>query len=410
MAIKVLILNSQIQKRIEIPNNFKLFKNTIASKPTLHDFHAIILDTNTVLSNEYWGVASSYLLDATSFTGDQLKGYGNEIKEQIETGGTTFLFCGKEQYYDNVLVNYSYNSNAKINLSNYFISPIDLGVTNGLGDTFYPNQELAKSYVPLVRKIPKEKITYECYFSKLPKGTKILGTNRAGFPIFAEISIGNGRLVVLPRFEDIDEAISILIADILPKMYQESDPLFMPAWLASFSSDFEKQTKTMVNEIDKAKRLLYTKDKILKKAVSLAFEKLGFSTAELPEGTNPDLEILDGKRKAIVEVKGHENRQSDRPDMLQLLGYSTEDENAEKGIFVSNSEFCKPPHERKRDAFTQGAITLGKNNQFSLLNSVDLFEITMLILQGKVRDEDKKKLQVKIMDGVGVVNLMEPLS
>jgi hypothetical protein len=92
--------------------------------------------------------------------------------------------------------------------------------------------------------------------------------------------------------------------------------------------------------------------------------------------------------------------------MLQLLGYSTEDGKAEKGISISNSEFCKLPNERNKEAFTQGAVKLGLNNEFSLLSTVELYEVIMLILQNKLGAEEAKKVRDKIMSGAGIVHVL----
>jgi hypothetical protein len=399
LVIKVLMLNFSLGKTIDAPSNVKIYESKIKEQPTLHDFHVIVMDTNTVFNSKFWDVTPYNEIKAHFFSSQELHNYGRKVKEQIETGGITFLFCGKECNTDV----YDWES-AKTSESNYFSSPISLGIVNDKGDTFYPSREELKYYSPLIKKTSKDQISYQCYFTRLPKEAKVLGTTRAGFPIFAEVPIGNGKLVVLPRFEDIVQTTALLINEVLPQIVHEDEPIFMPAWLSAFSSDFEKESRNKVDEIEKVKRLLYTKDKLLKKAVAFTFEKLGFSVIQLPDGTNPDLVISFNGKKAICEVKGHENRQSDRPDMLQLLGYSTEDGTAEKGIFVSNSEFCKPPQERKKDAFTQGAIKLGVNNEFSLLNSVELFDVTMLILQGRINDAERKELRDNIMNGVGLVH------
>jgi hypothetical protein len=280
-----------------------------------------------------------------------------------------------------------------------------LGIVNEHGDTFYVKNEELKYFSPLIKQIPKDEITWDCYFSKLPENSKIIAVNRAGYPVFAEVPIGNGKLVILPRFKDVKHAINILINEIFPQMVHEDDPMTIPKWLSSFTSDYERSTRSILSQIEKAKRLLYTKDKLLKKAVASAFEIIGFNVVELPDGTNADLEIFDDKQKAVVEVKGHENRQSDRNDALQLLGYSTPEGNAVKGIFVSNSEFCKPPEERRKEAFKQGAIELATDTKLSLVSTTDLYEIVMIILQKKTTDSGIKEIREKIMNGRGIVTI-----
>lgn len=150
--------------------------------------------------------------------------------------------------------------------------------------------------------------------------------------------------------------------------------------------------------------MLYTKDKALKKAVGFAFETLGFSVKLLPDGTNPDIEISNEER-AICEVKGHENKQSDRKDMLQLVGYSTEEGKAVKSIFVSNHEFSKKPAERNTSAFTEAAIDLAKKTCISLISTVDLYEIVMKVLQKTINEQQLKEIRKQIMNGEGITSL-----
>lgn len=151
--------------------------------------------------------------------------------------------------------------------------------------------------------------------------------------------------------------------------------------------------------------MIYAKDKSLKKAVAFGFEKLGFKVEILPDGTLPDLRIWDGEVKAVVEVKGHESRQSGRQDVLQLLGYISEENNAEKGIFVSNHEFKTEPDKRKEKAFTDGAIQLADCNNLSLVSTVDLYGSLQKVLENKLTAENVEKVRKKIMSSRGLIFL-----
>ena len=262
--------------------------------------------------------------------------------------------------------------------------------------------ENLKYYNQLFKEIPKEQIKWKCYFTGYPENSTIVSTNRAGYAVFMEIPIGNGKVVMLPRFENMVQATTILLNNVLPQMVHEEESILAPAWLENFSSPFEQQVLKSLGQIEKGKRLLYTYDKTLKKAVAFAFEQLGFSVKILPDGTNADIIISDGTRKAVCEVKGHKNRQSARDDLVQLLGYVSDEEN-NKGIFVSNHEFFKEPDKRSLEAFTLGAIDLGKKNDFSLLSTVDLYRVTEMILRKELKQEDAEKIRHKIMTGSGIV-------
>lgn len=399
--IKVLMLNFYQKERIDSSKSISVMWENIKNKPTLHDFHVVFFDVTTILNPNLWNNYTGDYLDATQIIPDRLS---SEVKEQIETGGVTFLFCGnshsrkfaKKEIDGSILYGY---------LNNYFCSPIELGVVNEKGDTFSFKYEELRYYNPLVKKFPKEQITWDCHFSKLPADAKILGVNRAGYPVFAEVPLGNGKLVLLPQFSEKYHTISVLINEIIPQMVHEEEPVFTPKWVSEFTTEFEKNTRSLLSIIDKNKRLLYTEGKLLKKAVRLAFETLGFEVKELPDGTNADLEIFDGEQKAVIEIKGHKNRQSDRKDVLQLLGYSTPEGDAVKGIFVSNSEYCKTPKERSPGGFKQGAIDLGIDNRLTLISTTELYPAVMNVIEGKLPQPKIEKIREKIIKGVGITSL-----
>ena len=401
MVLKVLLINIS-EKELEVKSTGIVANiEKIENKPTLHDYHAIVMDVNEIFSPIFWHrVGNSDTLDTSKIV---IENFKEQVKEQISTGGITFLFCGKE-YKPRIFFKIQNSEALYGEISNYFCSPLDLGVVNGKGETFYIKNEELKYFSPLIKQIPKEEITWECYFSKLPKNSRVIAVNRAGYPVLAEIPLENGKLVLLPRFKDLKRAINIIVNEILPQIIHEDDPVIIPDWLSRFISDYERSTRNVIGEIEKTKRLLYTKDKLLKKAVAFAFKVIGFTVTELPDGTNADLEIFDDGQKAVVEVKGHENRQSDRNDTLQLLGYSTPEGDTVKGVFVSNSEFCKPPEERRKEAFKQGAIDLAIDTKLSLISTSDLYEIVMTILQGKTTPNFKKDIRDKIMKGRGIVS------
>ena len=179
----------------------------------------------------------------------------------------------------------------------------------------------------------------------------------------------------------------------------------MPQWVPDFSSPYEKEVKTTLKELENSKRLLYTKDKVLKKAVAFGFKKLGFKVEILPDGTLPDLRVIDGEQIAVVEVKGHENRQADRKDVLQLLGYISEEDTKEKGVFVCNHEFLVEPDKRNKKAFTEGAIQLADCNNLSLVSAVDLHNAILKIIASKLSDSTAEELRKRIMISRALVPL-----
>ncbi len=356
MGLKVLLLNFPKEEVFKVPSNVTIKQATIEENPTLHDFHAIIMDTDEVLNDRWWQTSHNEYIGTRYGSINAILKFRDKVGEQIKTGGVTFCFSGAKYDRKVVVIIHSYI------IDNYFLCPIDLGVVSEHGDTFHPKFEELRYFTPLLRQIPLKEVEWSCYFSKVPKNARVLGVNRAGYSVFMEVPLGAGKLVMLPQFKDRARVATIIVNEIIPQMIHEEEFTFVPQWLSDFSSPFEKQIKDTLKGIEKAKRLLFTKDKVLKKAVAFALEKLGFKVDILPDGTLPDLRITDEERRGIVEVKGHENRQVTRSEVLQLLGYLSEMDTEEKGIVVSNHEFSKEPSKRSEKAFTDGAIQLGERN------------------------------------------------
>lgn len=396
MVIKVLTLNFPKEDLPDISDNIEVTQASFIRTPTPHDFHVVLLDASEVLNGKWWNLTKLGYIGSNDFTFDHFYKFKDKIGEQVKTGGITFCFGYKqfEVYFES-----EYKK-----IDNYFFCPIDLGIVNEKGNTFSLKPYELKYFSPLFSKIPIEDIEWECYFSKVPEGTRILGMNRAKYPVFMEVPIGIGKLVLLPRFKNRKKAVAIILNEIIPQMIHEDESVAIPQWVSGFSPPFESELKNTIKELETAKRLLYTKDKTLKKAVAFAFKKLGFQVEILPDGTMPDLKISDGEQKAVVEVKGHENKQSDRKDVLQLLGYISEEDIKEKGIFLSNHEFNIEPTKRHKNAFTDGAILLADCNKLSLVSSIDLNNIVSKVIENKLCDSSLIELRKTIMTGCALVS------
>jgi len=392
LPIKVLLINFPREEIYRRPLNVEITDCRVGEEPTLHDYHAIILDAEEILQ-EKWKPTSMSLLEF----GNSIKRLESKIREQIETGGVTFCFSAA---IHEILIPYGVRP-----VGNYEWCPVDLGVTGLSGDTFYPKSEELKYYSPLLKGLQEKAVFWSCYFSKLPENCRVIATNRAGYPIFVEIPIGLGKLILLPRFKNRLEAVTRVVNEVLPQMIHEEELTFLPEWLSDFAAPIETKTRGLLREIETAKKLLYTKDKALKKAVAYALEKIGFTVKTLPDGTLPDLEISANGLKGMVEVKGHDKEQSDRKDVLQLLGYLSETELKVKGIFVSNHELRVDPNLRSRKAFTDGAIQLAVKTEVCLLSSIDLWKTVLSVLEGKMTPEESRKIRTEIMTATGAATL-----
>lgn len=410
MTLKILLLNFPKEEVLKIPEGARLIQSRIEDKPTFHDYHVIIIDTDEVFKKKWWlGYEEQEGCFLTKLTSAYLKHLHGKIREQIETGGITLFFSGSSSHFG-IKTGYFKTEFASffdeiIYLESYFLCPIDLGVISETGDTFYPKTEELRYYSPLILDIPLNDIYWSCYFSKIPKNARVLGVNRAGYSVFMEVPLGAGKLIMLPRFRDRVKAVTTIINKVIPQIMREEEISFVPQWLQEYISPYEIKLRSLLKEIEQAKRLLFAKDKVLKKAVAFAFEKLGFKVEILPDGTIPDLRITCEEGTAVVEVKGHETTQSDRKDVLQILGYLSEQETPTKGILVSNHELKKNPKDRRNEAFTEAAIHLAEINNISLISCVDLYNVIMEMLEDKLSEETLKKIRSKILLEAGVIKL-----
>jgi hypothetical protein len=132
---------------------------------------------------------------------------------------------------------------------------------------------------------------------------------------------------------------------------------------------------------------------------------LEFKAEKLHSGAHVDVKITDGDRSALIEVKGHENRQAHRAEYLQLLGYLAEIENPPKGILIVNHEFEKPIHERSESAFIPELNKIAENADIALISCVDLYKIVMGIIENKINDEQKILIRKTILSESGLINL-----
>jgi signal recognition particle subunit SEC65 len=391
----VLLINLPREEILRIPSNIEISTCSIGSEPTLHDYHAIIMDVSEV------GKIKVARKDETQYKrklGKEIVALRTKVEEELRTGGIMICFSGDETRFD------GYHNE---HYSNYDWCPVDLGVTSFPGDTVHPKFEELKYYAPLFKALHDKSIYWTCYFSKarLPKNSRVLATSRAGYPISVEIPIGLGKLVMLPKFKNRSQAATTIVNEVLPHMVGEEEPTYLPEWLSEFVPTIEAETKGLLKEIDSAKKLLYSKDRALKKAVAHALEKMGFAVKIIPDGTLPDLQISTDEAKAVVEVKGHDKEQADRKDVLQLLGYLSETDPRMKGVFICNHKLLLSPVLRGEEAYTAGAVQLARANEICLLSTFDLWKRVLSILEGETTPESLARTRKIVMTGTGIVTL-----
>ena len=320
MAYKALMIDSDFSfQEGHTINDIRFYKSSFDKLPTLHDYHVIIIDVEHLTNVGYWKKLNGYARSTIQ----------QQLQEQIVSGGLVFCFCDKFRVIlpsrkGRDSENDIFDDNPEKAFNNYFFSPIDLGIVAETGDTFDFIEENFKDYRPL-KKIRKDEISWNCYFSKKDNKIKPLGVNRAGYPVSIEVSLGKGKLIMLPTFKNKNYVFQILFSEIIPKMIKQEDlGGIEPTWVDKISIPMEDEYKNKLNQIRNLKRLISTNGKALEKATVFALELLGFQVEQLNQGAHVDIRITDGDESVLVEVKGHENRQASRQEYIQLLAFLSE--------------------------------------------------------------------------------------
>ena len=162
------------------------------------------------------------------------------------------------------------------------------------------------------------------------------------------------------------------------------------------------------------KQLLFGKGKALENAVNTALNILGIS-AQQYQFKNKDLEIdhLANLSDCILigECEGKDNKDIDKTKISQLLTnkgeyYDEPDINTEKPIKLvlsGNPMRLTKPDERNLD-FTKACKDIAKNNQVSLVKTVDLFNVAAYVKDSKNEEFAKKCANAILQTEHGIVS------
>ena len=401
MTIKILFVNSNLYFGVrEFNKDISISNATFQLLPTLHDFHVIFIDTDSIFDPSFW-------TKLKPFNKNDAK---SRIFEQVSSGGVIFCFCSSQSFLERKILEQTViGDEVKTGyLSNYFFTPPGLSIEYEAGDTFTLDYAELRYFNPLFKnnKIPLTDITWRCHFTSLPKDTRILGKNRAGYPVFIEIPLGSGKIIMLPYFREKSIVVNTIIKEILPQIFKEENiEYLLPDWLKDYDIPIEQELRDKLSKIQNTKKLLYTQSKPLEKSVELAFSLLDFDVKRLKQGSHADILISDDDFKALIEVKGHNNRQAKKAELIQLYAAIEELPESDdiKGIFFVNHEFEKKPEDRSKEGFTQDAIHFAESVGISLISSLDLYEVVMGIIQNNINEEDKNIIRDKIKNCSGIV-------
>jgi len=399
MTIRLLFIGFKEKDIPIISENLDIFYEVRkwTELPTLHDYDVILSDLHNLLDSD--------ILEAGS--------YKSMFKEQVQTGGLLIIFSAPNATY--------YGSGYKPYHRYHWIPNME-----SIASVEEPGESvsvLESDFESLFKAVREEDISWELYF-KPTDVCKPLVTNRAGHPISLEMSLGKGKVVLLPLFSDRAEAIRNIVEKTLPGIYPNLEKASVkherkvarPGWVEKhiFVKKQELMKKVESNNKDIQKytqleALIYSKDIELVQSVALALKELGFDVAvTAEEGTVADLEIrLDEGYNSIAEVKGLISPVKIQ-HLRQLLHYFIDKRDVEqvegiKAIFFVNHQRNRKPENRDKVPYTPTALEAAQKHGIAIVSTYDLFETMRRVVHGEVPKEEVRK---KIVDGIGYVNFV----
>jgi len=168
-------------------------------------------------------------------------------------------------------------------------------------------------------------------------------------------------------------------------------------------------------ELNLFRELLYENGKRLEHAIIKVLQLLGFS-AEGYQDEESQFDVLfsSPEGRLIGEVEGKEKTAIDVSKFDQLNRNIDEDLNKEgtkdraKGVIFGNAyRFLSP--ETRAEFFTVKCVNSAKRANISLVRSIDLYYVAKYLLENPDDEETKSKCRERILNGNGIINLLELL-
>ncbi|MFM2200601.1 MAG: hypothetical protein RL769_656 [Pseudomonadota bacterium] len=362
---------------------------------------------------KYWGKSEKGVLDPRVKASFEIRELSDRI---LENGGVFVIFADQGYDIDVKKIDSNGHASLKNNLSIWnFLSELssvkiakDSGNEISISNAKHPLSSLLKKYI--------KKSTFECSLSSTGYYSERwvkLALNKYGQPVsLANCNGKSGSVIILPQINDKAEFISDLLTDFLPEI---SPHLFSDIQSSKWihSEDYElPQIIELKNEKELAQKeleqkLLELDEKIqnvrnknswrhdlisetndaLVRAVKKALEFLGFSDVIdmdkkrelLKQKRREDLQIRDGGKTIVVDIKGISGLPSDE-DIMQAQKHMSllmKEANNPKDIYslaIINHQRNFPPRERDEAPFRQEIIELS-NEVSGLLTTWELFRL-----------------------------------
>lgn len=292
--------------------------------------------------------------------------------------------------------------------------PEDLFKTIITGDTSNFNIDSnAPEWVDYFHHSFKYHLMAPALFSSVPSGTHALlrGNIGQGWQLVAFLQISKkGRLVLLPPIKSLlmgtktpsEKKVQIryleyILNELVPQFGFATEAA--PKWLTEITIRNELELIRQYNELEQKIQKINDEKKILAdygitltQKVAALFNWLGFSTEEKEIEGKHDIEISDGKYRAVVECSGSKGF-FNIDKLRQLIEYTAVE--GVKGVFVGNSERDKHPRDRKlSQAFSEKALERAETLGLCLITVPDLFGVCLDISTESEKKSVRESIKV----------------
>ncbi len=228
------------------------------------------------------------------------------------------------------------------------------------------------------------------------KGITIIARNKVNEGIAFEISVENGKLILLPDFDT--KELGRIQRNLLKIFKQQISSLSSiskpPQWFETILMPIQKtaqdaldQATNRIKSIEKYKRVLFEEGKDLSKHCSLLLKEIlgaqKYDVLYLEEQGIHDIEIANDSKLIVIEVRASNGLIN--VDLVRQLfdnvQKATKRGKTIKGLAIGNPFRLDDPHTR-RQSFSRESIDLAERNSFCLITTIQLLEWYNRIILG----------------------------
>lgn len=432
MKIRILAISVKAEHQLIKP--LEGFKSVISYS----DFDALIIDSKALLS-DYASNDRNYegeveLDDQAGHRRILLDRHAEEIRDLLVAKGGVVVVLIRPSSIVLKLTHWQNNSQRNEKYRSYFWTkylPVDVrmlfdSIVGGSGSSV--TLSAAGSAVCYLKSL-KGNLNFQAYLdASMLSGGSIYATDSVGHPVAAELSVGPGKIVILP-FPDpsidptrVGAVLVQTIRDRVSFVKEEAVPEWVKDYRVPGAEQFDSEIASMnasraeldtkINELENKRNellqyreLLFSTGKhVLEPAVRRAFALLGFQVANPDDYDGEwDLEMRDDEGMLFIgEIEGPEGA-VDVDKFRQLHNYSTDqvlEGKENKAILVGNA-FRQSEPNRRGEAFTDHAKTAASKFGTALVSTVPLFRAITSVLENP-SDDLKSRVRKSIANCSGV--------